>query len=168
MPRRRIIDQLRRQYPGKWRFEPPCYWHYEAGWYVQVHTCLDAHREGDAETYSKRYFRSDTGDEVFLDGTGAQVVLNGVSVVFRVGIDQPNMNNDLLLLGSLQGVKMLTDKPKVRHRDIKTPMKVQPDLKGTVHITGVTWYCPECHAELPGEHKSDCALIRKIMAGVRG
>jgi hypothetical protein len=63
---------------------------------------------------------------------------------------------------------MLTDKPKVRHCDVKVPANVPPSVKGPVHITNVTWFCPECHAELPGEHKADCCLMRKIMAGVRG
>ena len=62
---RRVIDALRANYPGSWRYEWP-YWHHESGWYVGAYAELAPRYDGDDDSFQTTYRRSDTNEIVSL------------------------------------------------------------------------------------------------------
>lgn len=69
LPKRRIIDQLREVFPGRWVYDQQqCVWRHEAGWHVQAFASFAPRYDGDDDTFVTRYRRSDTGEVVGTRG----------------------------------------------------------------------------------------------------
>lgn len=57
--KRGVIDILRERFPGTWRWAPMSHrWEHSDGWWVEPRLAMDSD--------GIRYFRSDTGEELFL------------------------------------------------------------------------------------------------------
>lgn len=62
---RRIIDQLRKMYPGKWVYEYPCYWKSDT-MTVTAYSVSAACYDGDDSTFATE-FRDQSGNVIILD-----------------------------------------------------------------------------------------------------
>ena len=65
----RVIEQLRKLFPGKWTYDPECpvhEWHHEDGWYVYAVSAMAPRYDGDDDNFVTRYYRSDTREPVDL------------------------------------------------------------------------------------------------------
>lgn len=63
--RGRVIDRLRRQYPGKWTYDVlDRAWTHESGWSVRAYAALASRYDGDDDTFVTEYRRTDTGELV--------------------------------------------------------------------------------------------------------
>lgn len=64
-PRRRVIDRLRRLYPGKWTYDMlDRLWSHESGWSVRACAALASRYDGDDDNFVTQYRRTDTGELV--------------------------------------------------------------------------------------------------------
>lgn len=67
----RVIDELRKQFPGEWTYDASSgRWHHD-GWYVSRCAALASMYDGDDDTFRTAYIRSDTGEELYLAGNGS-------------------------------------------------------------------------------------------------
>ncbi len=65
--RRRIIDRLRKAFPGKWKFDfRERRWDHESGWGVQPYSKLAPKHDHDDETCVTEYRRTDTHEIIYL------------------------------------------------------------------------------------------------------
>ncbi len=61
----RVIDELRKEFPGHWTWDPYMYqWHHEDGWYVHGESTTISTNWCGGEAYVTSYRRSDTGELV--------------------------------------------------------------------------------------------------------
>lgn len=63
----RVIDQLRKLFPGEWHYRHPV-WEHEGGWNVYACAAYSPrwdHDDGD-EAFSTHYYRSDSGARIYL------------------------------------------------------------------------------------------------------
>lgn len=61
----RVIDLLRREYPGRWTYSFP-YWEHESGWYVYRCAALAPRFDGDDDSFDSHLRRSDTGERIWM------------------------------------------------------------------------------------------------------
>jgi hypothetical protein len=65
---RRVIDQLRAMFPGRWTYDIRCLrWSHEDGWHVRAEAALAPRYDGDDDSFRTQYRRSDTGELLVLD-----------------------------------------------------------------------------------------------------
>lgn len=70
----RVIDHLRRRYPGRWTYDQRSrQWGHEDGWSVRACAALAPRWDGDDDSFSLQYRRTDTGEQLFgLPRAGAR------------------------------------------------------------------------------------------------
>ena len=67
LPRKRVIDCLRKLYPGKWTYKQHDIdqWHHEDGWSVGARSMLPYGEDDESRGYTV-YIRSDTNRQISL------------------------------------------------------------------------------------------------------
>lgn len=61
MAKQRVIDELRKRFPGKWTYDPNMFaWNHEAGWHVYAEAKFCPQHPWDDDTFVRQYRRSDT------------------------------------------------------------------------------------------------------------
>jgi hypothetical protein len=62
---RRVIDALRSEFDNEWFYDPrQNKWFNKDGWYVYSCAALSPRWDGDDDSFSIRYYRSDTGEQL--------------------------------------------------------------------------------------------------------
>ncbi|MGW8178504.1 MAG: hypothetical protein ACWGQW_07035 [bacterium] len=63
---RRVIDALRAEFGGQWHYDPKLgqRWFNKEGWNVYRCAAYSPRWDGDDDSFTIRYYRSDTGEQI--------------------------------------------------------------------------------------------------------